>query len=103
VQDVGTAVDHRQHVGTAAGFRVAVASEVRLFESAGAYERRKPAHQPAVVHRVGHHGSDAGLQRVVIAERYGRGRIIAVKHRERTARPQHTVGLRERPLWFRHV
>lgn len=44
-------------------------------------------------------GSDASLQRIVIAERDCRGRILAVKHLERAAGPQHAVDLHERPLW----
>jgi hypothetical protein len=101
-QDIGAAIDDGHHV-SARSFREAVTAKRYDLEAAGARQRGQAPDQPAVVDGVGHHGIDAGLQRVMVAQRDRGGRIVAIEDPEPSARAQDLQGLGKGAFRLGHV
>ena len=70
-------------------------------EPRGANERRQSPHEPAILKSRGEDGIDTRLQRIVVGERDGDRRVIAIKDRQPPAGAQHAMGFVDRALRVR--
>ena len=78
-EDVGAAIDQREHVRRLGCLRVAMTAKANNVEPDRSEHLRDASDQPWVVDEVGDHGTYKRLKRIELADRHSRRRVIAVE------------------------